>query len=157
LGDAADTHHGTAIAVGGSAALIIGPSGAGKSDLALRCLAIAPTELIPTPAHLVADDRVVISFGEGKLRAEAPEAIRGKLEVRGLGILDVPFVPSADLALIAELVAPEAMERLPDPPPRRTLLGVSLPLLRLAPFEASAPMKLLLALAQTTQKPGKAQ
>ena len=75
MGDAADTHHGTAIAVGGSAALIIGPSGAGKSDLALRCLAIAPTALIPTPAHLVADDRVVISLGEGKLRAQDPDCL----------------------------------------------------------------------------------
>ena len=60
-----------------------------------------------------------------------------------------------DSHLIVELVAPEAVERLPDPPPRRDLLGVSLPLLRLAPFEAAAPVKLLLALARTAQMPGK--
>ncbi len=47
VGDAADTHHGTAIAIGGSAALIVGKSGAGKSDLALRCLATAHEPLIP--------------------------------------------------------------------------------------------------------------
>ncbi len=155
MGDAAETHHGTAIAIGGNAALIIGPSGAGKSDLALRCLAVAPTPLIPVPAHLIADDRVLISLAGDRLQVEAPETILGKLEVRGLGILEVPFERSADLALIAELVAPEAVERLPDPPPRRDFLGVSLPLLRLAPFEAAAPVKLLLALARTAQMPGK--
>ena len=155
MGDAAETHHGTAIAMGGSAVLIIGPSGAGKSDLALRCLAVAPTTLIPLPAHLIADDRVLISREGDRLRLEAPETILGKLEVRGLGILEVPFERSADLALLVELVAPEAIERLPDPPPRRDLLGVSLPLLRLAPFEAAAPVKLLLALARAAQMPGK--
>ena len=155
VGDAADTHHGTAIAIGGSAALIIGPSGAGKSDLALRCLAIAPTTLIPVPAHLIADDRVLVSLAGGRLRVQAPETIRGKLEVRGIGILEVPYARDADLALIVELVAPEAVERMPDPPPRRDLLGVSMPLLRLAPFEAPAPVKLLLALARAAQVPGK--
>ena len=155
MGDAAETHHGTAIAMGGSAALIIGPSGAGKSDLALRCLAVAPTTLIPLPAHLIADDWVLISLDGDRLLVEAPETILGKLEVRGLGVVEVPFERSAALALIAELVSPEAVERLPDPQPRRDLLGVSLPLFRLSPFEAAAPVKLLLALAQAAQMPGK--
>jgi len=61
VGDGPDTQHGTAIAVSGRAALIVGPSGAGKSDLALRCLAVAPTALIPAAAQLVGDDRVIIS------------------------------------------------------------------------------------------------
>jgi HPr kinase/phosphorylase len=155
VGDAVDTHHGTAIAIGGNAALIVGPSGAGKSDLALRCLAVAPSTLIPVPAHLIADDRVLISRDGDRLRVEAPETILGKLEVRGLGILEVPYARGADLALIVELVAPEAVERLPDPAPQRDLLGVSLPLLHLAPFEAAAPVKLLLALARMAQMPGK--
>jgi serine kinase of HPr protein (carbohydrate metabolism regulator) len=156
VGDAADTLHGTAIAIGASAALITGKSGAGKSDLALRCLATARSPLIPVQAHLVADDRVRISTVDGHMRAEAPESIAGKLEVRGLGILEVPFLRGADLVLIVELVAPGAVQRLPDPPPRHEVLGHSLPLLQLCPFEASAPLKLLLALtrlAQTSAKP----
>ena len=153
--DAADTHHGTAIAIGGSAALITGKSGAGKSDLALRCLATAPSQLIPIPVHLVADDRVLISAVDGRVRAEAPESIAGKLEVRGLGIMDVPFLRSADVVLVVELVASGAVERLPDPPPRREVLGHSLPLLQLCPFEASAPLKLLLALTRMAQMPAK--
>ena len=144
----AQTTHGTAIAAGGRAALIVGPSGSGKSDLALRCLALAPSPLIPVPASLVTDDRVIIELKGGRLQVSAPATIRGRLEVRGLGILDVPGVEGADLVLVVDLGEVGPIERLPDPVPRRDILGVSLPVLRLSPFEASAPVKLLLALAR---------
>ena len=51
----------------------------------------------------------------------------------------------APLALAVDLVAPEALERLPE---RRseTILGLLVPAMSLAPFEASAPAKLHLAL-----------
>lgn len=147
MGDEPETLHGTAIAVGTRAALIVGRSGAGKSDLALRCLALAPSALLPQPARLVADDRAIITPSGDGLRVSAPHSLRGKLEVRGLGVVEVPYLAEAELVLIAELVAAAEVERLPDPPPRRTLLGIDLPLVRLAPFEASAPAKLLLALA----------
>lgn len=156
MADGPDTHHGTAIAVSGRAALIVGPSGAGKSDLALRCLAVAPTALIPAAAQLVSDDRVRVSLAGAVLRVEAPDAIRGKLEVRGMGIVEVPCAARADLALVVELVAAETVERLPDPLPTRDFMGVSVPVLRLAPFEAAAPVKLLLALVLGTQNRGKA-
>ncbi len=141
-----ETYHGTAVALRAAAVLIVGASGSGKSDLALRCMALAPSSLITDAALLVADDRVRLQAVGGELRVEAPETIRGKLEVRGQGIVTVPFVASARLALIAELVPPEAVERLPDPEPHRNYFGHEVPLLRLAPFEASAPVKLLLAL-----------
>ena len=57
-----------------------------------------------------------------------------------MGIVTVPYVASADLALVVELVAPGAVERLPEPLPTRSIMGVSVPLLRLAPFEAAAPL-----------------
>jgi serine kinase of HPr protein (carbohydrate metabolism regulator) len=148
VGDAAETHHGTAIALAGTAVLIRGPSGSGKSDLALRCLALAPTALTAVPAMLVADDYVTVTRTGDKLVAEAPATIRGKLEVRGLGIVTVPCLDRAELVLVADLVAPERIERLPDPAPEVDLAGVKLPLLHIAPFEASAPVKLLLALAE---------
>lgn len=153
MGGAPDTHHGTAVALGDAAALIVGPSGAGKSDLALRVISLAPTPLVPQLAYLVADDRVRIEIVGKVLRVAAPDTICGKLEVRGLGIMTVPFRKSAQLALVAELVAPQTVERFPDPPPRRDILGISLPVLRLSPFEASAPAKLLLALMQAAQGP----
>lgn len=149
---AVEIHHGTAIALGQNAVLIRGPSGSGKSDLALRCLAFAPTALIPSPTLLVADDRVQITRADQHLKAEAPATIRGKLEVRGLGILSVPLIASAELVLVADLVAPDRIERLPDPAPETHFMGVRLPLLYLAPFEAAAPIKLLLALARTMQR-----
>lgn len=154
MGDATNTHHGTAIAIGPAAALIVGPSGSGKSDLALRCLTLAPTALIPETPVLVADDRVFLERVGRRLRVSAPETILGKLEVRGSGIITVPFRPSAHLALAVELVAPEGLERLPDPPPERDFLGIRLPVLRLSPFEASAPAKLLLALMRAAHSQG---
>jgi len=141
--------HATAIAVGGRAVLIRGPSGSGKSDLALRCLACAPGPLLPGPAALVADDQVRIARVGGVLRASAPPTIAGRIEVRGLGILTVPYLATADVVLAADLVSPAEIERLPDPLPPLSIMGIDVPIVRLAPFEASAPIKLFLALTMS--------
>jgi HPr kinase/phosphorylase len=154
LADGPENVHGTAIALGGNAALIRGAPGSGKSDLALRCLAIAPTALIPCPAALVADDRVDLCRSGERIVAEAPATIRGKLEVRGLWVLSVSCIASAEIVLVADLTPLNQIERLPDPAPVTELLGVRLPLIHIAPFTGSAPVKLLLALAQTLGKPG---
>lgn len=138
--------HGTAIALEGRAALIRGPSGAGKSDLALRCLMSPPGPLIPHCAELVADDQVQIELENGRLTARPPSAIRGLIEVRGIGIVDVPVVAAAELVLLVDLVPAALVDRLPDAWPRESLLGCALPRMALAPFEASAHLKLLLAL-----------
>lgn len=134
------------MALAGRAALIQGKSGSGKSDLALRCLMRAPDALVPLQAELVADDQVRLTAKNGRLRAAPPASLRGLIEVRGLGIVGVPTVADAELVLVVNLVAPDQVERLPDPFPRSKLLGIALPVIRLAPFEASAPLKLLLAL-----------
>jgi serine kinase of HPr protein (carbohydrate metabolism regulator) len=105
------------------------------------------TEMVPVSARLVADDQIQVERRDGELYLKAPEPIRGLLEVRGLGILNVPLVEEeAQLTLVVDLVAPTLVERLPDPPACDTLLGVSVPVLKIAPFTASAPLKLLLAL-----------
>jgi serine kinase of HPr protein (carbohydrate metabolism regulator) len=153
--DAAENLHGTVVALGGKAAIIRGAPGSGKSDLALRCLAVAPTALIPCPAQLVADDRAEVRRQGDRLVVAAPATIGSKLEVRGLGIIDVPSAPSCELVLIAELTTPDKIERLPDPQPYAEIMGVRVPLVRLAPFEASAPVKLLLALSQSIAKAAK--
>lgn len=131
--------HGTSVALGGDGVLLQGPSGSGKSDLALR--------LIDGGARLVADDQTEISCLGGELQLSAPATIEGLLEVRGVGILRVPTVAAAPLRLVVELVAAERVERLPEPR-LCTFLGVSVPLLALTPFEASAPAKLRLALSR---------
>lgn len=148
----AECVHATAIAAGGRAALIRGPSGSGKSDLALRCLAVPPSALWPGPVCLVSDDQVLIEVRTGKLFAAAPATITGRMEVRGLGVITLPaaaLAPGAvEVCLIVDLlVAPERPERLPDPWPTTALTGVSVPCLQLDAREASAPLKVLLALA----------
>lgn len=130
--------HATTVLVDGVGVLIRGPSGSGKSDLALR--------LVDGGAQLVADDQTVLAVENGLLMAYPPRSIAGRLEVRGLGIVTVPWAPSAPVGLAVDLVPPGAVERLPEPA-TADIYGVSLPLLRLTPFEASAPAKLRLAVA----------
>lgn len=146
--------HATAIAVDGYAALIRGPSGAGKSDLALRCLACPSSILLPNGAKLVADDRVRLDRAGHALVASAPETIRGQMEVRGLGIIDVPSERCATVVLGVDLVEASEIERMPDSTLHATFLGLPIPLLRIAAFESSAPLKLLLALAERRKAAG---
>jgi serine kinase of HPr protein (carbohydrate metabolism regulator) len=140
--------HGTALALDGQAVLLRGPAGAGKSDLALRALGLPQSPLIKGRFELVADDQVVVHRTADGLTVAAPAPLKGLIEVRGVGIVAVASADSARLVLLADLTASEGVERLPDPWPSETLLGVRVPVLRIAPLEASAPLKLALALAQ---------
>lgn len=138
-----ETIHGTVVDIDGAGVLLRGPPGSGKSDLALR--------LIDRGAALVADDRVILSVDHGGLAAFAPGPGAGKLEIRGLGIVRVPYLARADLHLVVDLVEPGRIERLPKAA-ETVLLGVALPVLTLAPFEASAPAKVRLALRLAPQE-----
>ena len=130
----------TCVVVDGLGVLLRGPSGSGKSDLALR--------LIDGGARLVADDGVDLRRqGERlfvRLPPGAPESVRGRIELRGLGILPAPAVAEAPLDLVIDLVGVDALERLPEPLTIE-LLGVALPLLRLSAREPSAAAKVRLA------------
>jgi serine kinase of HPr protein (carbohydrate metabolism regulator) len=128
--------HATAIAIEGAAILLRGPPGAGKSDLALR--------LIDGGACLVADDQAEMRRVGDQIMVTAPAAIAGLIEVRGLGILRVDAVKAAPLALLVDLVRSAEVERLPESR-FEEVLGLAIPLIALAPFEASAPAKLRLA------------
>lgn len=146
LDGAVERLHATAIAVGNRAVLIRGISGSGKSDLALRCLATQGSPFAKGPAKLVADDQVMIMRQDTRLIAYAPETLVGKMEVRGLGIIEVETVQDVDIALVAEITPKDAIARYPDPWPMLPLLGLRIPVLRVAAFEASAPLKILAAL-----------
>lgn len=120
-----------------------GAPGAGKSDLALRFI----SRFSEQNARLVSDDQVHLRITDNAIEARAPEAIEGRLEVRGIGIIDVAAVGSTGLVLVVDLVEPKQVPRLPpDPLPHVALLGLSLPLLALDPFAPSAAVKLKLAL-----------
>lgn len=138
-----ETLHATTIAIDGRAVLIEGVSGAGKSDLALR--------LIDRGAVLVSDDYTHIRRHEGRLTALPPANIAGKIEVRGVGIVETPHIAEAPVALIVALGEPAA--RLPEQGQMRSVLGVDIPWLALNGHEASAPIKVEMALARIGSAP----
>lgn len=138
--------HATAIAVGGRGVLIRGPSGSGKSDLALRCLTLGSRPHLPSSVELIADDRVVARPDGDDVIVSAPDALTGRLEVRGLGILTFPHLMQARLALVVDLVARDVVDRLPEASVTTDITGRAIPCLALHAFEHSTPLKLLLAL-----------
>jgi HPr kinase/phosphorylase len=130
--------HASSVARDGDAVLILGPSGSGKSDLVLR--------LLHSGWSLVADDQVALRAEAGALRPDAPAALRGLLEVRGLGILGpFPLAVTPILRLAARLLPRADIPRLPEPE-SWSAEGIALPAIRLHGFDASAPAKLALAL-----------
>ena len=133
--ESSETLHATSVAIDGRAVLLCGRSGMGKSDLALR--------LIDRGAVLVSDDYSLIKRIDGRLIATAPDTIRGKMEVRGLGIVAMPVVDDAPVALLADLF--DKVDRMPLTPFHRAIAGIDVPVVKIAPFEASAPIKVELA------------
>lgn len=131
-----ETVHGTSVALDGGGVLLRGPSGSGKSDLALR--------LIDGGAALVADDQTALSRKGEEILASAPPQIAGRMEVRGLGVIRLSAVSDIPVRIVVDIVPADEVERLPKPA-ETMLLGVALPVLRLAAFEASTPAKIRLA------------
>lgn len=142
--------HATAIAANGRAALIMGPSGAGKSTLALRAITTPYMDggrLVTVT--LVADDQVSIARQHGGLVAAPPATIAGKLEVRGVGIVDFPHLPLAGIALAVNLKPAREIERLPPGDLRHNILGIELPLVEIDASDPGATARLVLALLRT--------
>lgn len=132
----AETVHASTVAIEGRAVLITGPSGSGKSDLTLR--------LLDRGFTLISDDQTVVRLDRGRLIASPPSAIAGKLEIRGIGIVDIEHDSDLPVALLVELTSD--IQRLPDPARERPVLGVMLPLISIDAMAASAPSKVALAL-----------
>ncbi len=120
----------------GRAVLISGPSGSGKSDLTLR--------LLDRGFTLVSDDQTIVRREDDRLIASPPPNIAGKLEIRGIGIVDMEHVGDVPVALLVELTSD--IQRLPDDSRERPILGISLPLISVDAMTASAASKVALAL-----------
>ena len=123
--------HATSVVFCGRGVLIMGPSGSGKSDLALR--------LIDQGGMLIADDQTLLDKKDNQLFASPPESIKGLLEVRGVGVIQMPFCFDVQLHIVIECAPPS--ERLPEKQTMQ-ILGVSLDKWYLSPFEASAVAKI---------------
>src|SRR5262249_37072292 len=89
-----------------------------------------------------ADDRTDLTLEHGALVASPPEVIAGRLEVRGIGLMTLPYTRRARVGLTADLVDDE-IERMPEPA-SCSYLGVDVPLVAVRPFEVSAAAKLRL-------------
>ena len=108
---------------------MVGPPGAGKSDLVLR--------LLSRGFHLVADDQVDIEDGA----VSSPTELAGMLEVRGLGIVRLPFRQQASLALVVDLGGHADRMPMPEQPPE-----LKCPVVYLDAAAASAPERAIMAL-----------
>lgn len=131
-----ETVHGTCVTFGDIGILLTGAPGSGKSDFALR--------LIEAGAILVADDQVVLSRDGDQLTVSPPPAISGLLEIRGLGLMQVPYAAAARLGLVAELAGSGVAERLPQTA-WSEYLDCRVRRVTIAPFEHSAVAKLRIA------------
>lgn len=145
--------HATCIAIDGKGVLLLGKSGSGKSDLALR--------LIDEPgcgtgekalhAQLVADDQVCLTQDGAQVLAQAPEALAGKLEMRGIGIVAAPYAGPVTVELVVELMDAEEIERMPDESQlQQNLLGIAMPRIMLDPNKPSSPARVRAALTSCT-------
>ena len=127
--------HATCISIDGIGLILRGPSGSGKSDLALR--------LMERSAQLISDDRVDLICEDGVLIGRAPDRLSGLLEVRGVGIIEVPYGESARVWGLIDLVNRTEIERLRDTR-IEILCGVELPCYLIDPSASSAEAKVRL-------------
>lgn len=137
--------HATCVKIGRYGVLFLGDSGSGKSDMALRLIS-------GKGAKLVADDRVDISILNEKLIASAPKQISGLLEVRGIGIVQMPCVHSAHVVMAVNLVSDSSkIERMPAN--CEICFGdIKIPSVDLCAFEASAADKVVIKLKAILDK-----
>lgn len=131
-----ETIHASCVAIGDAAVLIEGRSGTGKSDLALR--------LIDRGAVLVSDDYTMLTRKDGQLLARAPANLAGKIEVRGIGIVEMPHVEDVPVVLIVAIV--EAPPRMPGAGRKRAIAGIEIREIALPALEPGSPVKVELAL-----------
>jgi serine kinase of HPr protein (carbohydrate metabolism regulator) len=125
------TLHGVFIQIFDVGVLLVGGSGVGKSELAL--------ELLARGHRLIADDAAeFIAADDGRIHGRCPPLLRGFLEVRGLGILniermygDAAVLDGCPLDLMLRLMPPSEVADMSDrvygQRKTRALLGAGIP------------------------------
>lgn len=126
---AAATLHASCVVVGEAGLVIRGASGSGKSSLARQI--VREGERGGLFARLVCDDRVRLESRNGRVVASPVAAIAGRIEVRGMGLVTVPFERAAIVRWVVDLS--EDPPRLPEPAEATVpLCGVPVPRLQAA-------------------------
>jgi len=124
--------HGVFMAIHGTGVLIQGKSGIGKSEIAL--------ELVNRGSELIADDRVDFKLIDQDLIGAAPKILKNKIEVRGLGIIDIKEIygvrsvsKEKHLKLIIELLDEKGIvfDRIGTQELNEVILGVEIPKIRI--------------------------
>ncbi|GGD48339.1 serine kinase [Erythrobacter arachoides] len=110
------------VAMRGRGVLITGDPGSGKSSLTLA--------LLDRGGTLVGDDGVDLAIEGGRVVAHPPEHTAGLIEIRNVGLLEVP-VTSAPVAIVIHLA--HDAERLPLGAGEASLLGIGVPQVDLYP------------------------
>ncbi|MEO1220324.1 MAG: HPr kinase/phosphatase C-terminal domain-containing protein [Pseudomonadota bacterium] len=132
----------SAVAIGDIALAIEGPPGSGKSSLSLA--------LIDRGARLIGDDAVTLTKQEDRLIASPPPNIEGMIELRGIGLIDMPLAQPCPLGLILSLGV--GGERLPESVPKRQVLGLEIPCLPFYPGSLAPAVRAEMALAKHALK-----
>ncbi len=135
------------VAIDGRALAIEGPVGSGKSSLTLA--------LIDRGARLIGDDGVKFERIGETVMANPPPNIEGKLEIRGVGLVDMPVAPPTPLSLF--LTLGDTGERLPDIAAMRDILGIHIPCLAFDSGTIAPAIRAEWALAEHGLKPGSEQ
>ena len=120
--------HANALVLRETGLLLRGGPGTGKSALSMELIADARKR--GEFASLVGDDRIALENRSGRLIAWPHIAIRGSIEVRGTGIVSVPFERGAVIRGVVELAAREEVD--PGRPTelrwaREEICGLSVP------------------------------
>ncbi len=143
--------HATAIVIDGCGILLRGGPGSGKSSLALRLIDNpgygADDKLLR--AELVADDQVCLTKQENEIFLSPPHSLRGLLEVRGLGIVTMPYCKSAKLCLVVDLCPGGEIPRLPEAQDQEIeIQGLAFRRIAIDPFRVASPAIMRVALNQ---------
>lgn len=147
------TLHGVLLEVGGLGTLLLGDSGVGKSECALS--------LVQRGHRLVADDLVVVQrFPNDVLIGSSSGLIRHHMELRGLGIVNVPMLFGVAAVLERHTVefviqltdwnSQEKIDRLGLDEEFENILGVAVPRVRM-PVATGRDVALLVEIAARNQ------
>ncbi|MFK8253812.1 HPr kinase/phosphorylase [Ancylobacter terrae] len=122
--------HASCVAIDEAGVLIRGPSGSGKSRLALALIVAGRTGAIGRTV-LVADDRVLLGAEDGHLVAGPPPVLAGLIEIRGVGIRQLPFAAHTRVRLVVDLAAQDGARMPPENALTTEIAGIRVPRLPL--------------------------